>query len=335
MKIAILGANGFLGLHLCEMLIKKKYNVIAFYHQPKWMYSLNKFKIPKIKVDITDKKSLQNAFQSKKELKKIDVLIHCASLVSIGDESKELVEDINVQGTQNVINICFDFKIKKLIYVSSIHAIDHDEFTPIVDESLPSAIQHNLIYNRTKSKAQELVKDAAKKGLFTVILNPTGFLGPGDIKPSFMGKFIVNIYKNKIPSLLHAGFDWIDVRDVAQGIIAAMTKGKKGEQYLLSGHWASLKNLSEIIEKVTSKKTTKFCLPFILAIIGLPFLKIYSKLLGTPPLYTYDSLMMLKEANKNITHKKASKALGFTPRPLETTIRDTCNWFQQNGYFGV
>ncbi len=329
----ILGANGFLGIHLCELLLKKRYDIIAFYHTIDRKYTLDKFKIPKIQIDICNQKELENIFRTNRALKNLDVLIHCASYVSIGNEPKKIVETINRIGTQNIVDLCFKFKIKKLIYISSIHAIDHNENTPIVDERLPSATRHKLTYNRTKSQAQEIVQEAVGKGLFAVTVNPTGFLGPQDHLPTFMGKFIVNVYRKKIPSLVNAGFNWVDVRDVALGTYLALTKGKKGERYILGGHWKTVKEISKMIEKITSKKTIQFCVPVYLAFLGLPFLQLYSKLFSTPPLYTYDSLLMLKEASPNISYRKASKMLGYKSRPFETTMRDTCVWFKENGYF--
>ena len=335
MKIVVVGANGFLGVHLCKLLIEEKHTVFAFYKNPSSSNIFNEYDIPKFKIDIRDLSSLQNSLKTiTDKYKDIDALVHCASYISIGTEPKETVEDINILGTKNVIKVCEEFNIKKLVYVSSIHALDHDQNTPMVDERLPSAINHKLIYNKTKSIAQELVKSAYKNGLKTIIVNPTGFLGPIDQRPSLMGKTIINIYKGKLPSLLKAGFNWIDVRDVAKGIYLALLKGKEGEQYMLGGHWKTIKELSQAIQNVTKKKTIKFCLPVYLAHLGLPFLKLYSKLTGLPPLYTYDSLYTLKEASKNISIDKARKELGYKPRKFEITMRDTCNWFLVNGYFG-
>jgi dihydroflavonol-4-reductase len=128
------------------------------------------------------------------------------------------------------------------------------------------------------------------------------------------------------------GYNWVDVRDIVQGAIAAMDRGRKGERYILGGKWVSVTNLARIVEKVSGKKVTRFQIPTGLARVGVPFIKAYAKITNQEPLYTGESLTTLVEVNKKISSMKAEKELGYHSRDLEFTVRDTIEWFRENGY---
>jgi len=174
--------------------------------------------------------------------------------------------------------------------------------------------------------------EAAKDGLDAVVLNPTAIIGPNDYKPSLVGTVLIRLYKNSLPALVPGGYNWVDVRDVVRGAIAAMDRGKKGERYIRGGKWVSGRDLAQIVEKVTGKKVNKFTVPTGLARFGVPFIKAYAKITNQEPLYTGESLTTLVEVNKMISSTKAASDLDYSSRDLEVTIRDSLDWFRQKGY---
>ena len=176
-----------------------------------------------------------------------------------------------------------------------------------------------------------MVLAAAKDGFDAIVLCPTAIIGPVDYEPSLTGKAMLELYNQKIPALVPGGYNWVDVRDVVNGCIAAIEKGRKGEKYLLSGQWRSLKDVASIITTSTGMKTTSVIMPFWVAQFGLPFITAYSKIAGVEPLYTSESLGIIKNGNRYISNEKARKELGFNPRKLEDTINDLFAWFRKNG----
>lgn len=116
------------------------------------------------------------------------------------------------------------------------------------------------------------------------------------------------------------------------GSVAACLKGKKGDDYILSGKWVSLKELSATIGKITKRKTPKLTVSFFMARIGIPFIQLWATIRKEHPLYTSDTIDILEESHQNISCKKAHKELGYTARPIEDSVRDTFNWFKQNGF---
>lgn len=157
-------------------------------------------------------------------------------------------------------------------------------------------------------------------------------MGPNDFKPSLIGQAILQLYQGKIPALVPGGYDWVDVRDVVSGTIKAMEKGRTGESYLLSGHYVSLADMYQVLTEIKGSGKTLPLIPFWLARTGVPFLKLWAGITRSKPLYTRESVEILKTAHTNISSEKARKELAYSSRPFEETLRDTVEWFRKNHY---
>jgi dihydroflavonol-4-reductase len=322
MKVAVTGASGHIGNCLVRELIKKKAEVRVLLHNSE--NDIRKLNIEIIKGDMLNPVSLNRLCED------ADVVYHLAAKIAIDKKELGLVYRTNVEGTQNLVNICLENKIKKFIHFSSIHALDAHPLDQVLDENRRLVDNTKMVYDRSKADSERIVLKAVESGLDAVILNPTAVIGPYDFKQSYLGQALLKIYLNKLPMLIPGGYDWVDVRDIVGAAIRASTKGRKGERYLLSGHWHSLKELSEMIERISGKKTPKTQAPLFIARLGIPFIKIYSVLRNEHPLYTSESLDILKNSHQNISFKKAEKELDYNPRPLEETLKDTFIWYQQN-----
>ncbi len=259
-----------------------------------------------------------------------EVLIHLAASISINGDQHVL--DTNVVGTKNILDVVRSCRVKRLLHFSSIHAFVQQPRDQTLDEGRPLAVSDHNIYNQSKALAEELVLHAVASGLDAVIINPTSVMGPNDFKPSLIGQAIIQLYKGKIPALIPGGYDWVDVRDVVAGTISAIENGRTGQSYLLSGHFKTLPELYEQIIGIQGKDKKLPVIPFWLAEVGVPFLKAWARISGNRPLYTKESVEILKTSHANISSKKARKELGFESRPFNDTLRDTVKWFNENGY---
>jgi dihydroflavonol-4-reductase len=322
MKVAVTGASGYLGNCLCKTLAEKDVRLKVLVHKNRDEFVKMGNEI--VFGDILNKATLQEL------VKDADVVYHLAAALSIGEKNSKLVHEINVIGARNIIEVCNSQKVKKLVYFSSIKTLQTSDPNDLLDEFSPLITYSKSAYDSSKAEAERLVLQATEQGLDAVILNPTAIIGPYDYQPSYLGQALIKIYQNSIPMLVSGGYDFVDVRDVIEGAINAASKGRKGERYILSGGWLSLKDLSEKIQKLTRKKTTKLIAPIFLAKAGLPFINVYSKFTTTRPLYTSESLDNIKFSNKCISNLKARQELGFNPRPIENTLADAFVWFGQN-----
>ena len=322
MKIALTGASGHIGANLCRTLLEGNHRLRVLTNR--FTDSLEGLDLEVVSGDLMNMTSLRELASG------AEVLIHLAASISINGDRHIL--DTNVVGTRNVIDAARTCKVRRLVHFSSIHARVHQPIDQILDEQRPLALSDKIIYNQSKALAEELVLQAVETGLDAVIINPTSVLGPNDYKPSLIGQAIIQLCGGKIPALIPGGYDWVDVRDVVAGTISAMEKGRKGQSYLMSGHFITLTALYEQITLILGKGKKLPLIPFWLAEIGVPFLKAWARICRNKPLYTKESIRILQSAHPNKSSEKAQRELGYSSRPFQVTLRDTIQWFEENGY---
>lgn len=326
MIFAITGASGHIGNNICKELLTRGYKVRALlFGDSDEIDEMKKPGVEIVKGDVLDKQSLTEL------CKGADYVFHLAAMISIDKRDKDLVFQTNVKGTQNIIEVCKEENVKRLVYFSSIHVFDPFPLNEVLNEDRAQLSNPKMVYDKSKIEAENCVLKAIQEGFNSVIINPTAVFGPNDFMPSLLGQALIRIAKNQLPMLIKGGYDWVDVRDVAAGAIEACLNGRKGEKYILSGQWMSLRDLSAIIAVVTKRKIPRLTAGFCLARIGIPFIQVYAKIRNEHPLYTKDMIKILKTSHQNISSKKAQKDFGYKSRPIEDSVRDTILSYQQYG----
>lgn len=324
MKIAVTGGTGQIGTVLIRMLLEQGHEVSALLRS--WEGGLKNLPIRKVQGDTTDPASLDTLLEGN------EIVMHLAAIVSITGDQGGLVRKTNFEGTCNVVEACLKNKIRKLIHFSSVHAYDSYPHDTPMDETRPLVGPDGYAYDRSKSDAQAYVQKAVKeRGLDAVIINPTAVLGPYDYRPSIKGQLMIDFYKGKIPVLTPGGYDWVDSRDVCDAAIRAIEHGKTGESYLCSGQYYTIRDFAALIGKVIDRKMPTLVMPFGVLKAAVPFVEAWARLSGKQPLYTRESIDALMEGNPHVSHAKAARDLGYHPRPLEETLRDTYAWLKAEG----
>jgi dihydroflavonol-4-reductase len=237
---------------------------------------------------------------------------------------------VNVEGVRNVMQACLESGVRRVVHFSSIHAFEQQPIEEPLDETRGPPGPDAPPYNHSKVAGEREVAAAVQKGLDAVIVNPTAVLGPGDFRISAMGEVLLQLARRELPALVDGGFDWVDVRDVVAGALAAEEHGRTGERYLLSGSWTPIADLARLVEQLTGARPPVFTSPMWLARVGAPFVERFFTLVGKRPLYTHASLHALR-SNRLVSHKKAVRELGYSVRPLEETICDTITWHREHG----
>ena len=209
------------------------------------------------------------------------------------------------------------------------HATGH---IPEQIEMVQAILDNGFAYDRSKAAGEREALKGVHHGLEVIVFNPTAVIGPYDYWNAYSGQLLRDLMRGRLPALVRGGFDWADARDLAAATLAALNGGRSGERYILSGHWASARRLAELCAVHSGKNPALPELPIWAALLGLPFLRLYSRLSGRRPLYTYESIMVLKHSNRNCSHEKARRELGYAPRPLEETIRDIYEWYKREGF---
>ncbi|HMA60331.1 MAG TPA: NAD-dependent epimerase/dehydratase family protein [Halanaerobiales bacterium] len=322
--ILVTGATGHLGNVLVRKLLKETKENIRVLVLPGEDYSiLEDFDIEIIVGDICDLNSLLPVFEG------VDLVYHLAGRVSIKDFDPAL-KAINLDGTKNVIKACLDNQVKRLLYVSTVHVFVPEVISEITEEN-PIVIQElRGEYSKTKAMATLEVMRASHWDLDAVIVYPSGIIGPYDYRISPMSRLIIDHIKGKFMCSVEGSYDFVDVRDVADGIIKAAQHGKKGEGYILSGKNISINEIFKIIDGLKKPFFKTFNLPLWMAKIGIPFSHTYNKIVGCENLLTRYALYTLNTHTK-FSNKKAKVNLGFKPRPIKITLADTIEWLEEHG----
>jgi dihydroflavonol-4-reductase len=324
----VTGATGHIGNVLVRKLLERGEKVRALILPGESRESIQGLNIEAAKGDILNLDSLFASFQD------VRGVFHLAGVISILPGQNSLVERVNVEGTRNVLRVAKEMGIKKLVYTSSIHAIKRIE-EGVIDETLPYDPDNPYgAYDRAKAHATLDVQQAAHEGLEAVIACPTGVIGPYDFRGSMMGDVIRTAAEKKPTLYVDGAYDFVDVRDVADGLIVAAEYGKRGESYILSGQKMSVRYLLETVREITGQGFMVLKMPFELARWAARFMPIYYQLTKTSPRFTPYSLEVLK-SNSNISHSKATRELGYQPRTLYESIADTVKWFLQQKKFAT
>lgn len=322
--ILVTGATGHIGNVLVRKLIEQGKKVRALTWRGEDTSSIQGVEIEKMEGDVLDPASLAPAFRG------VDTVYHLAGVISIMPGRNPFVWQVNVEGTRNVLAEARRANVRRLVYTSSIHAIKRAPHGIEMDESL-GFDQNNPYgeYDRSKAAASLEVQQAAQTGLDTVIVCPTGVIGPYDFRGSEMGEVIRGAAEARPMFYVEGAYDFVDVRDVVDGLIAAAERGRRGESYILGGTRISVRYMLETVREVTGKAFSRIKIPFSLAEFAARFTPWYYLRTKVKPRFTPYSLEVL-QSNSDISHAKAMKELGYRPRPVIETIADTVRWFFEN-----
>ncbi|MBI3173807.1 MAG: SDR family oxidoreductase [Chloroflexi bacterium] len=316
----VTGATGHIGNVLVRELLARGEKVRALIPPNESREPLKGLDVEMVEGDVLD---LDAVFES---LRGVKGIFHLAGIISIMPGSNPTVRQVNVEGTKNILKAAKEKRIRKLVYTSSIHAIRRVE-TGVIDESVPYDAENPYgEYDRSKAEATLEVLNAAHSGLDATVVCPTGVIGPYDFRGSMMGDVIRTAAEKKPTLYVDGAYDFVDVRDVAHGLIAAAEKGKRGESYILSGQRISVRYLLETVREITGGHFFQMKIPFNLAEFAARFTPWYYRTTQSTPRFTPYSLEVLK-SNSHISHAKATRELGYRPRHLYESITDAVHWF--------
>lgn len=324
--IVVTGATGHVGNVLVRKLLENEEKIRVFVLPNEDLKPLEGLNVEILEGDVRDIDSLIDAFTGTK------IVYHLAGIVSILPDTDGFLYQVNVLGTRNVVNACLKTGVKRLIYTSSIHALKEPPKGTQIDETCPFEPEYSRGgYDQSKAMASLEVLKGVDKGLDAVLICPSGIIGPYDYKISQMGRLFVDFMKGNQKTYIDGAYDFVDVRDVAKGLINASKYGKPGESYILAGEKITVPELMSYLEKITGMKAPKFKMPlwFVKGVSKLS--PLYYKLTKNKPLFTSYSIEVLN-SNCDIRSEKAKRELRFLPRPIKESIKDSIKWFKENNY---
>ena len=321
----VTGASGRLGFCVVHELKKRGEYVRALIRTDDFVAKKLKAMADEVIFgDIKSPDSLTEAFKG------ADKVYHIAGVVTIETKMTKDVEDVNVTGVKNVIEACLKNKVRRLMHCASVHIIHFTNNNEILTE--PSYFEPEKLeggYTISKARGANLVLDAVKeKGLDAVIGMPSGILGPFEYRLSNLGQMVKDVSEGRLPVYIPGRYDYVDVRDVANGFIDLSEKGVKGECYLLTGHVITNKQLLHTVAKHAGVKPPRICLPMgLVELFAKTAERSYLKI-GKKPLFTPFGLKVLRD-NCNFSHKKTTAAIGYNPRSLDESLADEVEFLKK------
>jgi len=319
MKCFVTGATGHIGNVLVKELYQQGHQVTSLV-------------LPKDNHEMIDAYSeivvgnILNQSQMIELIQGFDVVFHLAGMVEIGTGKKKQLMKVNVEGARNVLTACQTNHIRRLVYTSSVHAIPElpkPSLMHEVDEFNPALVKG--LYAKSKAIATNLILNQTDPDLEVVIVHPSGVIGPYDYQCSNMSQLFIDFLMGRLKAFIKGGYNFVDVRDVASGIILAMEKGKNRGRYILSGEEITVQELLSHIATYTNSKPVKTKLAYWFILSMSYFAELYYKFAKQKPLFTHYSIIVL-HSNYHYSNELAKTELGFTTRSIYTSIEDSIDF---------
>jgi dihydroflavonol-4-reductase len=314
--VLVTGASGFVGWHVARLLIERGHKVRALVR--------NNSRVPDLQVeqiigDLRDPASLQRAADG------CEVVYHVAADYRLWSKHPEELYQSNVDGTRNMLSAAEAAGVERVVYTSTVGCIgmpDGDEQTPVSLDDMTGA------YKRSKFMAEQVAREFAAKGLPVVIVNPTAPMGDHDFKPTPTGQMVVDFLKGAMPAYIDTGLNVVNVRDVAEGHLLACERGRPGERYILGSENMTLGGILKELAAITGRKAPTIQLPYFVAWTAGVVTTAWAHLTGTPPRAPLEAVRMAKK-KMWVSHAKAARELGYSPKPAKTAFSDAVAWFSK------
>ncbi|MFK7988473.1 MAG: NAD-dependent epimerase/dehydratase family protein [Sandaracinaceae bacterium] len=322
MRVAVTGGAGRLGNALVRALSKRGDEVrVLDLGDPRSLAGLG---VDLRQGSVTDRAEVDALVDG------VDRVFHVAAKIDLERDRDGSTWRVNVEGTRVVAEACRAFGAR-MVHVSSHAALDRLPWTEPLDERRPLALRDKCDYHRSKAHAERLVLQLADDGLDATVVNPGTLTGPLDFEPSLLGRALMDLHRGKIPLLLDAITDYADVRDVAAATLAAAEHGRRGERYLLTGDVLDMRAMLALLGRVTQKRMPKTVLPLWVGWAALPLTLAAGRLRGETPVFTAGTLRAAV-SNVSVCRDKATRELGFTLRPMDTSFADAFSFYREQGW---
>jgi dihydroflavonol-4-reductase len=321
----VTGATGFIGGNLARTLLADGYQVRALIRPQSDRHHIEELPIEVVAGDLDDTSVLTE------QIKGCDVVFHVAAQYSLWAKDRHAIYRANVAGTENLLNAARAARVKRVVYTSSVAAIGVPTINTLGTEETQTTLAELVSdYKKSKFLAEEAARQAARQGLDVVIVNPSTPIGPYDVKPTPTGEIILRFLQDRMPAYVHTGLNLIDVEDVARGHILAWHRGRKGERYILGNRNLTLKEMLEMLSRLTGKPAPRLAIPhFIPLAIAYVDEMILARYFGKTPQLSFYSVQMSQKA-MYYDSSKAVRELGLPQSSIEKALEKSVRWFERS-----
>jgi dihydroflavonol-4-reductase len=322
----VTGGTGFIGAHVVRALLDRGERVRCLVRPSSDRANLTGFDVDYVTGDVTDVDSLRRAMSG------CDVVFHVAADYRLYAADPQEIYRNNVGGTRNVLTAAAEHGVRKVVYTSSVATLALGPGGVPADERA-AAVLRDMIgdYKRSKFLAEREVDAFVARGLPVVLVSPSTPVGEGDVKPTPTGQIILDFLNRRLPAYVDTGLNLIDVRDVAAGHLLAADKGRLGENYILANANLTLKEMLDLLARLTGLPAPRLKLPHwiptAIAHVEAPI----SRWFGRPPRVPIDGVRMARK-KMFFDASKAIDELGLPQSPIDRALARAVRWFVERGY---
>ena len=325
MTTLVTGAAGFLGSHVARQLAARGENVRVLIRSSSSNRAIADLPLEYVTGDLRDEASLERAMNG------VQRVFHVAADYRLWAKNPQDIYDSNVGGTKNLLAAARQAGVERLVYTSTVATIAVDR--PVLPNEFTETRLEEMVghYKRSKWMAEQEVLQAAKDGLPVVVALPTTPVGPWDWKPTPTGKIIVDFLNGKMPGYVETGLNFVAVEDCAAGHLLLAEKGKIGERYLLGAENLTLKQVLDLLARLTGLPAPKLKIPHALA-LGVAYAETaFSRLMGREPQIPIEGVRIAAHL-MFVDCTRAQRELGFQVERVAAAFKRAVRWYEKNGY---
>lgn len=318
MNVALTGGTGFVGGHVARALVERGDTVRATHRSPAGAEPLVGLGTEPVRADALDRAALRRAF------KDAEIVFHVAGRV--GSRPRKDVWDANALAPRIVVEAAATEGARRVVVTSSVAGVGPSRPGEVGDEDSPfRGGGLGLTYVDAKHEGEaEAISAGVRCGIDVVIVNPSYVFGV-PVDPSAAGenstRMIGNYLRGRLPGVVDSRSNFVDVRDVAEGHLAAAERGEPGERYILGGH-----NLGwvELVDRV--RELSGVSHPLAVIPREVAYAARFPEALGLPNVISAEAYVLMAQ-EWTYSSAKARRELGYKARPLRETLSATVDWY--------
>lgn len=322
------GATGFVGGNLLDLLLEKGFHVrclVRDIQQAKAILLAQDVEL--FEGDLRDPDAVERCARG------CQVIFHTAADYRLWVPDPWNMYDVNVGGTRNILKAAREAKVNRVVHTSSVGALGLPKDGSPGTEETPVCLE-DLVgpYKRSKYLSEQEALAAAREGLDVVVVNPSTPVGPKDRKPTPTGRTILDFLNRRMPAYVDTGLNLVHVRDVVEGHLLALERGRTGEKYILGNQNLTLKEIFQMLAGVSGLEAPSIRLPrwpvLILAHLEGALSRWVTR---KEPRIPLDGVKMAAK-KMFFDPAKAILELGLPQRSIRQALAEAVRWFTEHGY---
>ena len=319
----VTGATGHLGANLVRRLVEEGERVRVLLRPSSDARAVDGIDVERAIGDIRDPASLATAVSG------CSRVYHCAARISITTGAEREIYETNVLGTRNVLAAAARAGVSRVVVTGSFSAVGHRPDRPSDERDPFDPFAKALPYERSKAAVEHECLKAVADGQEVVIAISCAIIGPNDFKPSRMGRVIQDFARGRMPAYIPGGFEFVAARDIVQGHLLAMERGRPGQRYIFSTEFVTVDTLMGWLEEITGKPRPRLRLPPpVMAAIASVMSPLTSAFAPHRPQRLTPGAIHLLRMGRRADCTKAKQELGYSPTSVKEAVREAHEWFQ-------